>query len=260
MDPRATSPSPLMHRTEPPPRDIPNPPEYQIESNAHCRRENCSPSCQCPICGRWIGLGPKGGEWPFRLHVGSISCARERRKREPEAAHPVPESAGYVEIPTLPSSPFTTPTSSASTLVPSASHLLANPLPHRPFRYGAAKYNPLSHIRAVHSDLISQGLDKVLQLDIQITHWEEERMELTPESIEEFRAAEHSLLLGSTELFLLKSQVEVEPSPPKKSKKRGQHALDAPHISATPAKKKKGKSDNTGISISRKEENRSGGP
>jgi len=147
---------------------------------------------------------------------------------------------------------------------------------HYPFRYGAAvgekssctnipihcphcdsgsrkltiwKYNTLGHIRAMHSGLISQGLDKALRLDIQITRREEEKMELTPESIEEFHTTERSLL-GDSELSFLKSEVEAKLSLSKRPKKRGQHALDASHISATPVKKKKGEPGNTDILIS----------
>ena len=147
---------------------------------------------------------------------------------------------------------------------------------YHPFRYGAAvgekssctnvpihcphcdsgshkltiwKYNALGHIRAIHPDLIPHGLDKALRSDIQITRREEEKMELTPESIEEFHATEHSLLLGSTELSSLKLEIEAEAALSKKSKKRGQRALDTPHISSTPAKKKN-KPGDTNVQIS----------
>jgi len=75
-------------------------------------------------------------------------------------------------------------------------------------------------------------------------------MELTPESIEEFHTTEHSLLLGDTELSSLKSEVEAEASLSKRPKKRGQHALDTSHISAMPAKKKKGEPGDKVILIS----------
>jgi len=63
---------------------------------------------------------------------------------------------------------------------------------------------------------IPRGLNKALRLDIQITNREEERMELTPESIEKFRVAECSLLLGNTEPSLLKLEVETEVPPPER--------------------------------------------
>jgi len=100
----------------------------------------------------------------------------------------------------------------------------------------------------MHADLIPRGLNKALRLDIQITHREEEKMELMPESIEEFRAAECSLLLGNTELSLLKSEVETEVPPPE-PKKRGKRALDNPGNLATPAKKKKSQPGDTGALV-----------
>jgi len=66
-------------------------------------------------------------------------------------------------------------------------------------------------------------------------------MELTPESIEEFHTTECSLLLGNTELSLLKSEVEAD-VPLLESKKHGKHTLDNPGILDIPAKKKKGES------------------
>jgi len=62
-------------------------------------------------------------------------------------------------------------------------------------------------------------------------------MDLMPESVEEFRAAEHSLLLDEAELSSLKSKIEAEAPTSKKSKKRDQGAL-SPVITkrkATPA-------------------------
>lgn len=111
------------------------------------------------------------------------------------------------------------------------------------------KYNAFNHIQTTHPTLISHGLDKALRLDIQITCREEKKMELTSESIKGFRAAKRSLLLGDTELSSLKSEVEAEASRSKGLKKRGQNALDTPSISATPAKKKKGKSGDTDILV-----------
>ena len=112
------------------------------------------------------------------------------------------------------------------------------------------KYNALSHIHTIHSNLISNGLNKALHLDIQITRQEEKKMDLTLESIEEFRTTERSLLLDDMELASLKSEVEAEVSLSKKSNKRGRRASDNPCISASPAKKKKGEPGNTDISIS----------
>lgn len=108
------------------------------------------------------------------------------------------------------------------------------------------KYNAFGHIRAAHSDLIPYGLDKAFRLNIQITPREEKKMDLIPESIEEFHSTERSLLLGNTELSSLKSEVEADTSLLKKSKKRGRHALDTP---ATPAKKKKDEAGTTDILI-----------
>ncbi|KAF9782877.1 hypothetical protein BJ322DRAFT_1009302 [Thelephora terrestris] len=102
------------------------------------------------------------------------------------------------------------------------------------------KYNALGHIRTVHPDIISGGLDKALRLDIQITRQEEKKMDLTPESIEEFRAAERSLLLSDAEISSLKLEVEAEASLLKKSNKRNRRTSDISHISAAPTKKKKG--------------------
>ncbi|KAF9786829.1 hypothetical protein BJ322DRAFT_1106930 [Thelephora terrestris] len=102
------------------------------------------------------------------------------------------------------------------------------------------KYNALGHIRTVHLDIISGGLDKALRLDIQITRQEEKKMDLTPESIEEFRATERSLLLSDAEISSLKLEVEAEASLLKKSNKCNRRTSDISHISAAPTKKKKG--------------------
>lgn len=75
-------------------------------------------------------------------------------------------------------------------------------------------------------------------------------MGLTPESVEEFRAAKHSLLLGDAEISSLKLEVEAEVPPSKRSKKRGQQALDDSHISAVPVKRKKGELANTDTPVS----------
>ena len=74
-------------------------------------------------------------------------------------------------------------------------------------------------------------------------------MDLTQESIEEFRTAEPPLL-DNMELATLKSEVEAEVPPVKSNKRRSRHALDNPHVSATPAKKKKGEPGNKNTSIS----------
>ena len=74
-------------------------------------------------------------------------------------------------------------------------------------------------------------------------------MKLTLESVEEFRGARRSLLLGGAELSSLKLEVEAEALASKKPKKRGRRALDTPH-STSPAKKKKGERDDTVISVS----------
>jgi len=114
------------------------------------------------------------------------------------------------------------------------------------------KYNALGHIQATHSDLIPHGLNKTLRLDVQITHQEELKMRLKPESVEEFRAAKCSLLLGDAELSSLKSEVEAAVPPSRKSKRSSRHA-DTPtvivkrkanpadlEISTIPMKKTKG--------------------
>lgn len=127
----------LMHRVEPPHQNVSNPlippSESQTRSSTYCQHENGSISRKCLVCGRWIGLGPKGGEWSFQLHVGSSSCTKERKKMELEAArtHPVSKTTSYAEMPTLPPSPFTLPASSDPVLVnnPSATHPLTNLLP-----------------------------------------------------------------------------------------------------------------------------------
>jgi hypothetical protein len=108
------------------------------------------------------------------------------------------------------------------------------------------KYNAFGHIRTQHPDLIPHGLDKALKLNIQITRREEKKMDLTPESIEEFHSAEQSLLSDNTELALLKSEVEAKASSLKKSRKRGPRTLDAP---PAPAKRKKGQASNASVSI-----------
>ncbi|KAF9778154.1 hypothetical protein BJ322DRAFT_1147952 [Thelephora terrestris] len=104
------------------------------------------------------------------------------------------------------------------------------------------KYNAFSHIQAVHSNLIPNGLDKALWLDIQITSQEEKKMGLTPEAIEEFHTAERPLPLGNTELSSLKSEVEAGVLLVKKPNKHGRRTLDTPHphVSTALAKKKKG--------------------
>ena len=126
------------HQMVPPPhQNTPNPPvspsKSQIEGSAYCRHENGSVSRKCPTCGKWISLGPKGGEWSFQLHTGSSSCTKERKKVELEAtrAYPVSKTSSYAEIPTLPPSPFTLPASLGPGLVdgPSATRLFANLLP-----------------------------------------------------------------------------------------------------------------------------------
>jgi len=76
-----------------------------------------------------------------------------------------------------------------------------------------------------------------------------EKADLTPESIEEIRATERSLLLGEAELSLLKAEAEAKVTPPKKLKDRGQRVSDTSHISATPAKKKKGGPGGTDTSV-----------
>ena len=108
-----------MHHTKPssqntPTSDVPLP-EYQINSNTYRQCENGFLSQQCSACGRWIGLGPKGGEWPFRLHVNSTSCAKERKKKASGTAHLVSKSTSCSQILTSPSSPVITPTFSAPT-------------------------------------------------------------------------------------------------------------------------------------------------
>jgi len=75
-------------------------------------------------------------------------------------------------------------------------------------------------------------------------------MDLTPESIEEFHTAKHSLLLGEAELSSLKSEVKTGVSTSKKLKKHGQRALGAPHISVTSAGKKGAGPGGMGTSIS----------
>lgn len=122
----------------------PTPPKYLVNGNMYHRHENGSTSRQCSVCGRWIGLGPKGGEWSFQLHVNSTSCAKEREKKV--ATRPVSKSTSYTEVPTSPLSPFTTPTSLALAypfapgpftslphqFIPSAPCSLAGPLPLTP--------------------------------------------------------------------------------------------------------------------------------
>ena len=113
--PHTPLPTSLMYRIEPLPQNAPDPPipptdECQANDGTY-RRENGLTSRLCPECNRWIGLGPKGGEWSFQLHVNSTSCVKERKKNVSEAAHPVTKSTIYTKIPTPPPSLFTTPVS-----------------------------------------------------------------------------------------------------------------------------------------------------
>ena len=92
----------------------------------------------------------------------------------------------------------------------------------------------------MHPDLISRGLNTTFQLEIQIACREEERMELTPESIEEFHAARRLLLLGDAGLSSLKVEVDAEALSSKKSKGRKRKVAQGTDISTTPTKKMKG--------------------
>jgi len=122
-----------MNRAEPKSHSHTPPPEYQADDGEYSRRENGLVSRKCPACGRWIGLGPKGGAWSFQQHVNSNSCAKERKKKELEAVRPTSKATNVFTPHPL---PFMAPASLAPALpqqyIPSAFHLLANssPSPH----------------------------------------------------------------------------------------------------------------------------------
>ena len=86
-----------MNRTELPSHPH-TPPEHRPDHGEYGQRENRLKTRKCPECDQWIGLGPKGGEWPFEQHVGSNSCAREKKRKELEAIRPVSKATSYTDV------------------------------------------------------------------------------------------------------------------------------------------------------------------
>ena len=131
-----------MNCTDPPSHPH-TPPEHQPDHGEYCQCENSLKTRKCPRCNQWIGLGPKGGEWPFQQHIGSNSCTREKKRKELEAIHPVSKATSYANVVTPHPLPLTTPASLGPThlfalgfhttlpqqFIPSAPWSLANPPP-----------------------------------------------------------------------------------------------------------------------------------
>lgn len=84
-------------------------------------------SRQCQNCNSWIGLGPNGGEYSYRLHVGSSACTKA--KNALENSHATAKHSGNTRLPGAPSS-FST-ASLPPTLSPSNTLPLQHP-PHLP--------------------------------------------------------------------------------------------------------------------------------
>ena len=107
----------------------PTPPtEYQVDQITYRRRENGQLSRECPECGRWIGLGSRGGHWSFDLHVKSASCVKEKERKTFEAAHPGLRTTNDTNVPTSPPSPFIV----SAALTPAHSFTPSMPPPPRP--------------------------------------------------------------------------------------------------------------------------------